>query len=164
MFCSKCGAADQSADSYCKRCGEWLPDTERLGRRRGRIRARTPEQRHQKMRIVEAMSALAALSSAVIILAVLAGKVDRPALVLAADLCFVTVIFQAINFLIGHSLQKRLRQGRDESERSGIIEAGTSQAQLNRADTGNLVRAASSVTEGTTELLEPVPRVAERKK
>src|SRR5438270_13147191 len=66
MFCSKCGAADQSADSYCKRCGEWLPDTTRLGRRRGRIRARTPEQRHQKMRIIEAMSALAARSSAVI--------------------------------------------------------------------------------------------------
>ena len=32
MFCSKCGAADQSADSYCKRCGEWLPDTARLAK------------------------------------------------------------------------------------------------------------------------------------
>jgi len=163
MFCSKCGAADQSADSYCKRCGEWLPDTTRLGRRRGRIRARTPEQRHQKMRIIEAMSALAALSSAVIILAVLAGKIDRPALVMAADLCFLTAILQAINFAIGYSLQKRLRQGHDENDRSGILEAKADRPQLNQADTRNLVQP-SSVTESTTELLEPVPRVMEQKK
>ena len=164
MFCSKCGAADQSADSYCKRCGEWLPDTARLGRRRGRIRARTPEQRHQKMRVIEAMSALAALSSAVIILAVLAGKVDRPVLVMAADLCFLTAIFQAINFVIGYSLQKRLRQGHDETGRTGILEANTDRPQLNQADTRNLARAASSVTESTTEILDAVPRVMGRKK
>lgn len=163
MFCSKCGAADQSADSYCKRCGEWLPDTKRLGRRRGRLRARTPEQRHQKMRILEAMSAIAALSSAFIILAALAGKVDRHGLSMAVELCFVTAAFQIVNFAIGYSLQKRLRQGRDETDRTGILEAADP-AQLNRADTSNLARAASSVTESTTELLDPVPRVMERKK
>ncbi|HKC63072.1 MAG TPA: hypothetical protein VKB86_05515, partial [Pyrinomonadaceae bacterium] len=150
--------------SYCKRCGEWLPDTARLGRRRGRIRARTPEQRHQKMRIIEAMSALAALSSAVIILAALAGKIDRPTLLMAADLCFLTAIFQAINFVIGYSLQKRLKQGRDETDKTGILEARTERPQLNRADTSTLARAASSITESTTELLDAVPRVMERKK
>lgn len=115
------------------------------------------------MRIIEAMSALAALSSAVIILAVLAGKIDRPALVMAADLCFLTAILQAINFAIGYSLQKRLRQGHDENDRSGILEAKADRPQLNQADTRNLVQP-SSVTESTTELLEPVPRVMEQKK
>ena len=26
MFCPKCGADAQKAESYCTRCGEWLPD------------------------------------------------------------------------------------------------------------------------------------------
>ncbi|MDQ3819699.1 MAG: hypothetical protein M3362_18770 [Acidobacteriota bacterium] len=164
MFCSKCGAADQSADSYCKRCGEWLPDKSHLGRRRGRFRARTPEQRHRKMRVLEVVSAVAALSSALIILAALAGKVERPVLVIAADLCFVTAVFQAVNFAIGYSLQKRLRQVRDEADRTGIFEAKSDRPQLNQPDTGDLVRSASSVTESTTELLEPLPRIIERKR
>ena len=85
------------------------------------------------------------------------------ALVMAADLCFLTAILQAINFAIGYSLQKRLRQVRDETEQSGILEAKTDRPQLNKADTRNLAQP-SSVTESTTELLEPVPRVMERKK
>ena len=63
MFCQKCGAAEQKADSYCTRCGEWLPDTEHLGRRRGRFRQRTPEERNRKMRVMEAVSALFAVAS-----------------------------------------------------------------------------------------------------
>jgi hypothetical protein len=26
LFCPKYGASDQSAEFYCSRCGEWLPD------------------------------------------------------------------------------------------------------------------------------------------
>lgn len=87
MFCQKCGARDQSVDSYCKRCGEWLPDPEQVGRHRGGIRSRTPEQRNRKMRVMEALSALFSLGAFLIIMGVLAGKLDKPMLVLAADFC-----------------------------------------------------------------------------
>jgi|SRR5689334_20526398 len=159
MFCSKCGAADQSADSYCKRCGEWLPDTSHLGRRRGRLRARTPEQRNQRMRILEAVSFLAALSSAVIIGAVLAGKLDKPSLVIALDLSVVTAVFQAVTFAIGYGLQKRLKQGRDDEDKQAALKAENDRLRLGQAETGNLAQPAS-ITESTTALLEPVPRRA----
>ena len=31
MFCPKCGSGGQRAESYCKRCGEWLPEADALG-------------------------------------------------------------------------------------------------------------------------------------
>lgn len=158
MFCSKCGAADQAADSYCKRCGEWLPDTSRLGRRRGRFWARTPEQRSHKMRFLEVVTFLFALSSIVIMALVLAGKLEKPALVVAIDLSLVTAVFQVINFLIGRSLQQRLRQGREEeAEKRVNLGAVEERPQLRPADTSNLAQPLS-VTEGTTAILEPVPR------
>jgi hypothetical protein len=163
MFCPKCGAAEQSTDSYCKRCGEWLPDTSHLGRRRGRLRARTPEQRNRRMRILEAASALSALGAAVLIAAVMAGRLDKPALAIAMDLCIVTAMFQVVTFLIGYSLQKRQKQGRDEVDKSINLESGKSGGQLNPADTGHLVPPPPSVTESTTALLEPAPNVAGRK-
>ena len=29
MFCPKCGAADQTAESYCRNCGQFLPDPDK---------------------------------------------------------------------------------------------------------------------------------------
>ena len=163
MFCPKCGAADQTTDSYCKRCGEWLPDTSRLGRRRGRLRMRTPEQRNQKMRILEAMSFLAALSAAFIIAAFFSGKLEKPALTISLDLCVVTAMFQIVNFIIGRSLQTRLKQGREELEKEDALKATDERFQLKQADTSNLVQPAS-VTESTTALLEPSLRRAPEKR
>lgn len=159
MFCPKCGAADQSVDSYCKRCGEWLPDTSHLGRRRGRLTTRTPEQRNRKMRVLEAASFLAALTSAFIIGAYFSGKLEKPALVIALDLSVITAIFQIVNFIIGRSLQKRLKQGRDDAEREVALKPASERFQLQQADTSSLVQPAS-VTENTTAILEPIPRRA----
>ena len=159
MFCPKCGAADQSVDSYCKRCGEWLPDTSHLGRKRGRLTTRTPEQRNQKMRILEAASFLAALSSAFIIGAYFSGKLEKPALVIALDLSVVTAIFQIVNFIIGRSLQKRLKQGRDDAEKDVALQPASERFRLKQANTSNLAQPAS-VTENTTAILEPIPRRA----
>jgi uncharacterized membrane protein YvbJ len=47
MFCPKCGADDQGAESYCKRCGEWLPDLDAI-RRPGLFRKRTREEKIRK--------------------------------------------------------------------------------------------------------------------
>ena len=166
MFCPKCGAADQNTDSYCKRCGEWLPDMSHLGRRHGRLKARTPEQRNRKMRVLESISALMALSSAIIIFLVLAGKLDKDLLNLAAQLCICTAIFQAVNFAIGRSLQKRLKQGRGSSSDDGraISFAVTEDApQLNQGDAGQFIPA-PSVTENTTAILEPAVRITEQSK
>jgi hypothetical protein len=124
---------------------------------------RTPEQRNRRMRILETVSALCALAAAVLISAVLAGKLDKPALVIAMDLCIVTAIFQAVTFLIGFSLQKRQKQGRDELDKSINLESGTANRQLEAADTSQLVPPPPSVTESTTALLDRSPKVVGRK-
>ena len=108
------------------------------------------------MRVLEAASAMATLSSAFIILAVLAGKMERPSLVIAADLCFVTAIFQVFNFIIGYNLQKRLKHGREQVEdKSTLLGAGVERGRLKPSETNGLVRPLS-VTEGTTAILEPL--------
>jgi uncharacterized membrane protein YvbJ len=56
MFCPKCGANDQQTDSYCTRCGQWLPDMDNLNRPRF-LWNKTPAQKIRKMRILEALSA-----------------------------------------------------------------------------------------------------------
>ena len=117
------------------------------------------------MRILEAASALSALGAAALIAAVMAGQLDKPALAIAMDLCIVTAMFQVVTFLIGYSLQKRQKQGRDEADKSINLESGKANRQLNPADTSHLVPPPTpppSVTESTTALLEPAPNVAGR--
>jgi hypothetical protein len=124
---------------------------------------RTPEQRNRKMRVLEVVSFLTTLSSAVIIGLVAAGRLENPALMIALDLCIVTAVFQAVNFVIGYGLQKRLKQGRDESDKEAALKAEAERLQLRQADTNNLVQPAS-VTESTTALLEPALRRASEKR
>ena len=76
MFCPKCGAADQSAESYCKLCGDWLPDVDALTRP-GLFRKRTREEKLRKMRVLEMVSAGLSLTSAAIIAAVLVRQMIR---------------------------------------------------------------------------------------
>lgn len=47
MFCPKCGADGQTADSYCKRCGQWLPDLTAI-RRPGLFRKQTRDEKIRK--------------------------------------------------------------------------------------------------------------------
>ena len=65
MFCPKCGADGQSAESYCKRCGEWLPDLDAIRSPR-LFRKRTREEKIRKMRVLEAVSAALSLTAAAI--------------------------------------------------------------------------------------------------
>lgn len=149
IFCSKCGAPGQTPDSYCRSCGEWLPDMRVARRRRGRIRMRTPEERHRRIRLLEALSAAASLTAAVLVFTALGLTQSRSLLAFAADLCIVIFVFQVVAFIIGRGLQKRAEKGRDELPGAGPA----SPPQLAPADASQFVRP-PSVTEHTTELLE----------
>jgi uncharacterized membrane protein YvbJ len=61
MFCPNCGAADQSPNAYCKRCGEWLADKKSFGGRG----ASKPEERITTMIVFNGLSVLLALFSAI---------------------------------------------------------------------------------------------------
>ena len=160
MFCPKCGADAQSADSYCKRCGEWLPDIDALARPR-LFRKWTREQKIRKMRILEAISAGLSLAAAAIIISVLRGGADTQLLTLAVFCCFIVAAYQVVNFYLGHKLQQGVEQSRAGG--TGEIKAGAAEGAraLGSGDATQFV-GGDSVVEGTTKLLERVPRKAQR--
>lgn len=157
MFCPKCGAADQSAESYCKRCGDWLPDVTALTQP-GLFRKRTREEKIRKMRVLEVVSAGLSLTAAAIIFAVLFGSSDVQLLFLAFLCCLFVTVYQLVNFYLGQNLhqkinQSRLTETRATENRVGALNSGEATAFVNR----------STVVENTTERLEAIPRKAKRR-
>ena len=157
MFCPKCGAADQSAESYCKRCGDWLPDVEALTRP-GLFRKRTREEKIRKMRVLEVVSAGLSLTAAAIISAVLFGSSDVQLLFLAFLCCLFVTVYQLVNFYLGQNLHQKINQSRVTETRTtenrvGALNSGEPTTFVNR----------STVVENTTERLEAIPRNAQRR-
>jgi hypothetical protein len=156
MFCPKCGADAQNAESYCTRCGEWLPDLNSFTRG-GLFRRRTREEKIRKMRVLEAVSAGLALTSAALIFAVLRGNADTQLLFLSLLCCLIVAVYQMVNFYLGHTLQKKIEQSRTKDEmlstkRVEVLASGESTTFVDQ----------HSVVENTTERLDAVPRKVKR--
>lgn len=155
VFCSKCGSAGQRVESYCRSCGEWLADPAAAMTPRGRLRRMSPERKQRRMRLLELLSAVAALVSGLITLTVLTGS-DLGLLVIPTLLCFAVVGWQMVAFFMGRSIQRRQGQGPAEGGRTLPTPQAEVWPALNAADTRDLVRP-PSVTEHTTVLLDRVP-------
>jgi hypothetical protein len=155
MFCPACGAADQSQNAYCKRCGEWLADKKSFGGRG----ASKPEQRMTSMIVFNGLSALLALFSAI---ALYATYLDTPeakwSVYVAGACCFVIAIHQMISMGFALELKLRLKRGQSDTGQKTISDAGGVTA-LGSGQTTQFLDA-PLVTENTTELLEAVPRVS----
>jgi hypothetical protein len=156
MFCPSCGAPEQASDSYCKRCGEWLPD---ISRRRGRrLGNATPEQLLTRVLVLGGLSSLASLAATVLLFTIPAGGPVRGAIMLAATLTLLACVWQFISSLIGFRLKRRLTSARTAgAEGPALPEPAGRRPSLAAADTSRFA-GVRSVTEGTTELLEPLPR------
>ena len=155
IFCSRCGASGQRFESYCRSCGEWLPDPSAAMTPRGRMRRLSPERKQRRMRALELLSATAALASGLLMLAVHSGA-SLELLVVAMILCFAIVGWQMVTFFMGRSIQARRVQ--ESVEGGATLPAARDGAPptLNAADTRDLVQP-PSVTENTTALLESIP-------
>lgn len=170
MFCPHCGAENRLAEGYCTRCGEYLPDLKSQG---GgwppRRRPRTPEQKMRVMAVFSAVNAALALSSSIALYATHLGRASDPdthwAVFMAAAFCMVIAAHQTVSFIFNMQLQSRLKKARQsdararEAEGAGARELGGADARraLGEPDAAPF-EGVRSVTENTTELLEPVPR------
>ncbi|HEX8177204.1 MAG TPA: hypothetical protein VF543_19100 [Pyrinomonadaceae bacterium] len=123
----------------------------------------TREQKIRKIRVLEAFSAGFSLTSAAIIISVLAGSAKTPLLILAVFFCFIVAAYQVVNFYLGYKLQQRIDQSRTEGMEEMKAGAKTGGRVLSAGDATPFV-GGRSVVEGTTELLEPLPRKAKRDK
>ena len=161
MFCPKCGTAGQGPNTYCKRCGEWLPDTRISSRLE--FGGASPEQNITGMLVMSSLSALFALFAAAALYATHLGREGvNWSVYFAAGFCVTIALWQMSNFFIALKLRKRLRRGRQsagggQADNQMKSAPGEQQRALEAAATARFADVAS-VTENTTGLLERVPR------
>jgi hypothetical protein len=155
IYCSRCGAPGQRVESYCRCCGEWLPDPSAAMTPRGRLRRLSPERKQRRMRALELLSAVAALVAGLLTLAVLSGA-SLEFLVVSMILCFAVVGWQMVTFFMGRSIQNRQNQAAAEDGPALPLTRAGARPVLNGADTRDMVPP-PSVTEHTTALLDSVP-------
>lgn len=160
MFCPKCGADGQTAESYCKRCGEWLPDIDGFAHPK-LFRKLSRDQKIAKMRVLEMVSAGLSVTAAAVVLSVLAGGNDLQILFLALICCVLVAIYQIVNFYLGHKVQRKIEHSRTEGTDEIEALAEKRIEVLGSAEETPFI-GRDSVVENTTELLEPIPRGGKR--
>ena len=153
MFCPKCGNADQKENSFCRNCGTFLPDFDKL-----KSKETTPEQQITISSTFNFLSALISLVLTIILHVLYTGKEGTP-IIIYVVIGFLTANFfwQAQAFWRVRQLKKQLPKRRvEDSENSNqIIESHYSTEKLlPQADFENIVPA--SVTEQTTKNLEKI--------
>ncbi len=155
MFCSGCGTENSKANAYCKRCGEWMPDVKSPGLRK-KLNA-SPEQSVKTVLFASGLSAWFALFSSLALFIIFFSKhVNWNNILLAATFCLAIAMYQIGIFINGLKLRQRIKRGRAEEA-----------SQIPEQDDPHLLKPpgavgffeAGSVTENTTELLEPLPLV-----
>ena len=120
------------------------------------------------MLVFSAVSAVFGAASAIALFSTFLGtKGVPPAVYVAATFCTIISVHQIISLIFTLGLLQRLKKGRSEDQpavterqyhRAPIDQAAPA---LGAADTAAFIPP-PSVVESTTELLEPVPRVARR--
>jgi hypothetical protein len=154
MFCPGCGAGEQQAKAFCKRCGVWIPEVKGPGGKG--YGPDSPQQHLRVMNIFTALSAVLALAAAV---ALYATHLGNPNAVwsgyLAASFLLSVAAWQLTNFVLGVRLLRRLslaREGVQDGRPAPHPKAGGARA-LPEADDAPFA-VVRSVTENTTGLLE----------
>lgn len=150
MFCPKCGTREQSPESYCRNCGVWLVDPEANA---SIFRKSTPEQQIRKIRTLEVISIGMSLTSVAIIFAYLSAGLDRGLLFLAMTCGLVVIIYQLVNIFLGYKVTKNL----PKQHRAEIPQRDPTMVLEFPVDTARQLNTPASVTDNTTELLDPVP-------
>lgn len=151
MNCPDCGASDQTAESYCRQCGEWL------GKRGGSV-AQKPDDKLTSMVIFSAMSAVFALTSAIVLMATYFGTDEAKwSIYMVNAFCLVIFVHQSVNFW--YALETKLRHRRARKGAGAPkIDRSTKQLEAPPQAQPFEFRDVASVTEHTTDRLVVPPR------
>ncbi len=155
MFCPKCGSEDQTVDSYCRQCGIFLPDFEKLARKE------TPAEQHVKVNSgLTFMSGIISLQLVIFLYFFYVGKESTP-IIIYVILGFLTANFfwQAQTFWRTRLLKKHVSPRKNVTETQLEIDDSakaensySTDKLLPEPDFTNIITA--SVTEKTTSRLK----------
>lgn len=151
MFCPKCGAADQSPETYCRQCGLFLPDLEKLKKKE------VPAEQHIAANsFLSLATAIVSLLLAIVLYSTVTRPHDTPWIIyLVAGFLIAITAWQIQVFIRTKMLKKQLEnmkphKANDADDRSAL-ETQQSAPMLEEADFESAVPV--SVTERTTRNL-----------
>jgi hypothetical protein len=76
MFCPKCGKADQSPETYCRQCGQYLQDYEKS------LKKKIQPEEHLKANLfLNLLTAITSLTLAILLYSIFLGKADTPIII-----------------------------------------------------------------------------------
>ncbi|MCY7375831.1 MAG: hypothetical protein LH472_07645 [Pyrinomonadaceae bacterium] len=155
MFCPKCGKADQQPETYCRQCGDFLPDFSKQI-----IKSTTPEEHIKANTVLNFMTGIVSLTLAILLYAFFLGREDTH-LIIYITAGFLTAMFawQVQTFWRTLLLKKHFKRRQTENSAAAVeapnptasFEAAPTKELLNEADFSSVVPA--TVTEHTTKQL-----------
>ncbi len=166
MFCPKCGKGEQNVDSYCRGCGELLPDFEKI-RTRG-LFSKTPEENIKSSLILSTLSSVISIAMAILLYVIPLGREDALTIISVAAVFFTVIgVWQMFNIFTNIRLKKQFakRKGNSENgeEQNAAFQNQKTRELLNEPDFENIVPLI--VTEQTTnKLVERIVRKSSQSK
>lgn len=149
MFCPNCGKENQNPNTYCRQCGAFLPDFDKIKKKEI-----SPETHLLANTVLNIMSGVVSITLAILLYAFYLGKRDTSPIIYIT-VGFLTAMFfwQAQVFWRNLQLKKQFPKRKNVDEDSGNqIESAKTKELLNEADFLDAVPA--SVTEYTTKNLK----------
>lgn len=148
MFCPKCGNPDQSAESYCRRCGIFLPDLSKP------IKTTTPEQHMTANTVLSSMTIVASFTLSILLWVILGFRSNtHPLIYVTAGLLFAMGCWHIQTLWRTLLLRKHLKKSRPPQE-APLTSNPIPDKLLEQADFENMVPA--SVTDHTTKNLSEI--------
>ncbi|MCU1288051.1 MAG: hypothetical protein JWN60_280 [Acidobacteria bacterium] len=153
MFCPNCGKSEQKKDTFCRRCGMFLPDFDKIKKSQN-----TPEAHLKANAFLNLTTAIVSLGLAIALYSIFLGKENTPFIIyLTAG--FLTAIFfwQVQAFVRTLLLKKHFKRNKNQNNQTetqtefAAFEALKTSELLNEADFKDVV--AASVVENTTKSL-----------
>ena len=153
MFCPNCGKADQKVDSYCRQCGEFLPDLS--AKKRLALGGNTPEEHINVNLALNIATAVVSFVLAAALYVTYFRKPDARALIYVVAAFLLAIgAWQITMFSVNLKLKKHFKKRKDtgpQPEETKFQSADTKEL-LPEADFKNVVP--ESVVEQTTRKLK----------
>lgn len=158
MFCPKCGNANQEPETFCRQCGNFLPDFDKI-----RKKEIPPEEHLKANSILTAMTGVVSAILAVLLYVNYLGRDDTPFLIyLTAGFLTAMFFWQAQTYWRTILLKKQLPKKRrgepariEAPDTNPLMEAERARGVLRESEAE--ATAPSSVVENTTKRLKESP-------
>ena len=159
MYCPKCGKGEQSPDSYCRNCGDFLVDATNNASLMNRVLGIGSPDKQIKFALT--INLVTAIVSGLLLFSLMgyfdgaarATGVPPPRIVYLVYIFLGLVsVWQLLSFTVGTTYRKKL----SDRKKAALSTDPGARSSLPPADETNIVK--SSITEQTTRNLENVPR------